>query len=157
FKIIPAPMPIPTSIYTKSSRFLPRPKHRSDNAIARTLSSRMHGIANSCSSICCRGTFFHSVICPGRGKDSTTPVAGSIIPECPIPIPRIVFRESSSANRLFRNAALVYYLVYSSEGFIQDPLASLGETRFSGSEGGAVGAARAISERVIENLYRQAL
>src|SRR5205814_1689797 len=60
-------------------------------------------------------------------------------------------------NRLFRNAALVYYLVYSSEGFIQDPLASLGETRFSGSEGGALGAARAISERVIENLYRQAL
>src|SRR5207245_5328497 len=37
-----------------------------------------------------QGTFFHSVICPGRGKDSTTPVAGSIIPECPIPIPRIV-------------------------------------------------------------------
>src|SRR5207237_9304517 len=29
------------------------------------------------------------------GKNSTTPVAGSIIPECPIPIPRIVFRESS--------------------------------------------------------------
>src|SRR5947207_7910621 len=62
------------------------------NAIARTLSSRMHDIANSCSSMCCRSTFFHSVICPGRGKDSTTPVAGSIIPECPIPIPRIVFQ-----------------------------------------------------------------
>src|SRR3989442_6288196 len=117
------------------------------NAIARTLSSRMHGIANSCSSMCCRGTFFHSVICPGRGKDSTTSRG----------IDNSRMSHSNSANRLFRNAALVYYLVYSSEGFIQEPLASLGETRFSGSEGGALGAARAISERVIENLYRQAL
>src|SRR5438445_13471316 len=105
--------------------------------------------------MCSRGTFYHYVICPGLRKDSTTPVAGSIIPECPIPIPRIVFRESSSANRLFRNAALVYYLVYSSEGFIQDPIASLGLTRVSGIEGGALGGASPIAVIVIEKLYRQ--
>src|SRR5207244_11337993 len=63
------------------------------NAIARTLSSRMHGIANSCSSMCCRGTFFplHHLSRPGKGQhDSSRGIDNSRM------------SHSNSANRLPR-------------------------------------------------------